>query len=232
MTEEKTIIEKVRKLLAKANGTTNSHEAAAFLGKAQALQLQHKIDTMDLEYVEELCQMQSEPLNQQDRGRCNVPTWKGNLANVLATANGCYVYEDSGKIMLTGKPSDCDAVRYLYAYCVIQINGLVDSLGSGLGRTYYNNFRLGCVEAIELAIERETELMRQHYHSNERALMTLNQIVVCYNAAKRLVTSKISITKKSNRSSIDEDALGQGRAAGSRIYNKSNVTIGNQRLLS
>jgi len=231
MIKESPIVEKIRKLLAKANGTTNANEAAAFLGKAQALQLQHRIDMMELRYVEEVCQIQSEPLNQQDLGKRSVARWKGFLANVLAEANGCYMYADGEKIMLAGKSSDCDTVRYLYAYCVNQIDALVYSLESGLGRTYYNNFRIGCVQAISSAITSETALMREHHNANERALMMLNQVAVDHETARRLVTSTMSISTSATRSRLDKEAQKLGREAGSSIYNRSNVRIGNQRLL-
>ena len=48
MVEKERIIDKVRKLLAKAEGTTNEHEADVFLAKAQEYMVQHAIEAADL----------------------------------------------------------------------------------------------------------------------------------------------------------------------------------------
>lgn len=44
MTDQEKVIDKITKLLAKAEGTTNEHEAATFMAAAQRLMLQHAIE--------------------------------------------------------------------------------------------------------------------------------------------------------------------------------------------
>lgn len=49
MTNQEKIIDKIRKLLAKANGTTNEAEAAVFAAKAREMMIQHQLDQTDVE---------------------------------------------------------------------------------------------------------------------------------------------------------------------------------------
>ena len=228
-----TLIEKINKLLAKAKCESISpEESAAFFGKAHALMLEHKIEQAELDLTEdENPETEEEQLNSEDKGKRKLATWKAQLGLVISKANGCFIYQNGSRIVLTGKKSDTDTVRYLYQYCIREIDRLTKVHASGNGRTYSNNFRLGCVDAIRQAIKAEVEAKKQKYAANERALVVLNQAPISAKEAERHVkgSTRLSRTRKSSR--YDEGARSAGREAGSNIYGGSRRRVGNQKLI-
>lgn len=232
MTKE-TLIEKINKLLAKANCSSISpEESAAFFGKAHSLMLEHKIEQAELDLSEdETPETEEEQLNQEDKGKRKLATWKAQLGLVLSKANGCFIYQSGSRIVLTGKKSDTDTVRYLYQYCVNEIDRLTATFASGYGRTYSNNFRLGCVDAIRQAIKAEVEAKKQKYASNERALVVINQAPISAAEAERHVRSGQRLSRSARRSRYDGGARSAGQEAGSNIYGGSRRRVGNQRLI-
>lgn len=72
------IKDKIAKILAKANSTTNEDEAAVFLAKAEALMEQHQIDLDDLG--------SDDPMGRYIglTGTSSSPTWQRHLLNVVA----------------------------------------------------------------------------------------------------------------------------------------------------
>lgn len=226
------ILDKIRKLLLKAHDTQNAHEAAAFLAKAQALQLQYKIDVVDLDRPNEKAQLEATPLNEEDEGKEKLATWKSQLAGVLSKANGVFVFVSSGKILLSGRENDRNAVRYLYCYCVNEIERLTRRHARGRGRTYSNNFRLGCVSAISKAIANEFARRRVTNETSCRALMVMDQLQADYQEAKQLAEESLSIrkTKRSVRGNFS--AVQAGERAGQEIYGQSRIKVGNQFLIN
>lgn len=232
MTKE-TIISKVKKLLAKSRRTTFPKESAAFLGKAQSMMLQHKIDEAELDISDDESPEKDElQLNEEDLNKKQLATWKAMLSQTLSKHNGCYVYQEGGRIVITGKKSDVDAVRYLYQYCIRQIDKLTKLDCSGTGKTYSNNFRIGCVYAIRNSIEREMEIKKQEYANNERALTVINASAIDVAKAREEAEKDIELKNTKKRVVYDKVAQSRGREAGSNIYNGSRVKVGNQKLLT
>lgn len=156
MTEQQqSIVSRVKKLLALAEGNANEHESAAALAAAQRLMTEHAIETAMLEEPEldqaapdeEIVNFScwDDALDNSTRQRV---TWKIRLSVNLANHNGVKVYTRGGTIHLVGRPSDVATVRYLYGYCVREIERLTTAQGRGHGRTWYNNYRLGVVDGI------------------------------------------------------------------------------------
>lgn len=230
---KETLIEKISKLLSKAKcKSITPEESAAFFAKAHSLMLEHKIEQSELDLNEdEEHQTEEEQLNSEDKGKSKLATWKAQLGVVLSKANGCFIYQSTSRIILTGKKSDTDTVRYLYDYCIREIDRLTKAHASGYGRTYANNFRLGCVDAIRQAIKAEVEAKKQKYASNERALVVINQAPILAKEAERHARGAARLSKTRRSSRYDEGAREAGRQAGSNIYGGSRVRVGNQRLL-
>lgn len=231
---KETIIEKIQKLLAKAEGTNNPNESAAFFGKAQALKIQHQIDEAELECFtsEEEFKTEAEPLNTEDKGKRQVATWKASLGIVLTKNNGCFLYQSGPRLVITGKPSDVATVRYMYSYCVGQINRITKANCKGLGATYANNFRLGCVDAIHKAINMEIKAKKEQYSGNERALVVIDKVLVDAKQAESFVRAGANLRQKASNSRYNSNARSHGRQAGSGIYGGSSTRIGNQKLLN
>lgn len=103
MTDTTRIADKIARLLAKAEGTDNPHEAAAFADRAQALMVQHAIDqsmlTTDRDTRDEQIVTRSFRIGKKG-GDAN--SAKHYLVNMIAGANGGYAYYTSGRGADTG----------------------------------------------------------------------------------------------------------------------------------
>ena len=222
MTHEQAL-ERVRKLLALAE-SDNPHEAALAMGRAQALMESHRISmaALDDSPDDEPIQLWDDPLDSRVRA-----TWKKRLGMTLCTANGCAIYNSSGALVITGRASNVQTVRYLYRYCVRAIDRLTRSNGAGNGRTWMNNYRLGCVDAIAKAIraEREAEQsrMRQTVSNDESALIRVDaaiaRVAAEYREADQYMHSKVQLGRGGSSSArYDGSARAAGRSDGAGIY--------------
>lgn len=125
-------LETIRKLLAMAKDQANVHLAAAAAAKATKLMLEAQIDEAELGDVE------SEPVADVDlleaAGIEGGPvSWHYLMAQGLAKANGCKVFEEkvsdgaggtAKRMQVFGAPSDIAAVRYLFTYCAAEVDRL------------------------------------------------------------------------------------------------------------
>lgn len=221
---------KIKKLMALANGSSFQEEAASALGKAQALMLKHKVTQAMLEDTveedgESIESFYESPLNEEDRGKRKLSMWKYRLTSVLCQFNGCYVFQSGCHLILVGKPSDVDAVRYLYGYCRREVDRLTALNCKGHGRTYANNFRIGCVEAIREAMNFEqAEIRKQFDHDkDEKSLVvidkTLAKIQRDRQDSRAFATNKFRLRSGSGSSYRgDSAARNAGKSAGSSIY--------------
>lgn len=176
------IIDKVRKLLWLAE-SPNANEAALAAAKAQQLIDEHNLSAALLsldggasaepdEPIEDFYR-KGAPLDSQPR----LETWRDRLATVVARANGCRTYAVGGTIAIVGRPSDADAVRYLFAYLAHEIQRLCDRDGKGCGRTWRNNYRIGVVDTVHKKLSAERERFKQEARetaSDSTALVRVN----------------------------------------------------------
>jgi hypothetical protein len=217
---------KIKKLLALAEDGASPEEAASAFAKAQDLMTRYKItqatiQDITLDNEEPIQDFYDSPLNEEDAGKRKTAAWKWSLADSLAKHNGCSLFASRAKIIIVGKPSDVNCVRYLYEFCYRKIDQLTKQYCKGYGRTYANNFRLGCVDAIEAALEAERDKLKQELlaANNERALVVLDKVLVTRQQAKDFATDKYKLRKRSGHTYRGSDAARQsGYAAGQGIY--------------
>jgi hypothetical protein len=129
MTEER-VVEKVRKLLAKAEAAgTTPEEAELLFDKAQELMAKHAIDEARLEAAglkaEEPIVGRTVPVKARDE----VLKAKYRLMDGIARANHCRVVDttrprsDRGGFMIVGRASDAEFVELLYTAVLLQYAG-------------------------------------------------------------------------------------------------------------
>lgn len=184
---------KIKKLL-KLGESPNANEAAAAIAKAQSLMERHRIDVamLEIEQVqpeEEIGQF-ADPLDQG-----HTASWRGRLALVLCRANGCVVYRGHQRLMLVGHPSNASAVRYLYGYCTNEIQRLARKHARGNGRAWRDNFRTGCIDAIDKAIRAERAAMHDELRkaAAERVVVDSRALVVVNNAIAKVEQQKADV---------------------------------------
>lgn len=223
------VIKRIQKLL-RLGESPSEHEAAAAIAKAQALMETHRIeeamlDTESDEANEEVREWE-EPINAQ---RCY---WRGSLAVVLCKANGCFVWRKHGTgDVIVGKASNVQTVRYLFGYCVREIDRLARAKGKGNGRTWTNNYRIGCVQGISAAIEVERTRVREEIRRtyaetqkvpNHRALVKVENAIEKVDAeatgAETFARSKRKLGKQTSRFYTHHGARAIGRRDGQSIY--------------
>ena len=216
MTKE-SLIEKVQKLLAKANGEgTTPQESAAFLAKAKKMMTEHRIEQHSLDSV---FTDNENPLDESGR----MATWKCQLAMNLSIHNGCFIVRSKGgrktSLVLTGKAENMGLVKALYSYCVAEIDRLTKKLAYNQGKVYTNNFRLGCVEAINDAIIEEVKRQKEYYQNNERALVVINQTPIDLEEAREYAQNNMRLRRgQGSRFRHDSSGRNAGYNAGSSIY--------------
>ena len=248
MTEhQKKIIERVKKLLSLGK-SDNENESAAALAQAQRLMATHAIEQAMLIEPDIEEQSDEEIVNftawddALDNSRKHA-TWKGRIAVALSDHNACEIYLRGGSIHLVGRPSDVATVRYLYQYCVREVERLTKLQGRGHGRTWYNNYRLGCCDAIgnHLRDMRKSlyEELRGKAADTDAATVTAGStaLVRVNNAIEKVEARQTSTekwvkdnmnlgTRSTSYSRHDPGARSKGRADGASINLGSNKGIG------
>ena len=219
---------KIKKLLALAGNNPSREEAAAALAKAQALMTEHHIEQLQVTDVEE-----DDLLTFWDKDDgISGALWKSDLAYCIARANNCFCYTSGKSIGVCGKPSNIKTANYIVAYCITQINSLSDSHAKGLGRSYVNSFKLGCVHAIREAIERERKesearMLAIAAASNDcRAVVRLDNALAIskreYARAESTARSKVKLRSVSSPSrKLNGSGYRAGKTAGAGIYGSS-----------
>lgn len=223
------VIRKVRSLLEKeqSSGCT-PEEVAAAIAKATRLLEREGLTRAALEIeqqvTEEEIKIANDPLWQAKERRSQ---WRMDLALVLTDHFGCFYFTRASSIMICGKPSNIDTVRYLFAYCEKEIDRLTKENCAGEGKTYSNNFRIGCTEAIDSAIRNEKaserDAQRKNATGNSTALVLVNNAIARLDNEKadsaNFAYSKLNFGAAKPMPMTSNDlARMHGRSAGANIY--------------
>ena len=235
------VARKIKALLAKegAAGTTPEEVAASialamrFMEREGITRAMLEMEGVSTDEPVELADIFDVPLDGELHK--SLISWKLRLGNVIARSRGCFTWQHGGAIKLAGQPSDVDAVRYLYTYCAKEISRIAKLHGRGNGKTWNNNFKIGCVEAISQAIENEKHAERaQQREASAKtagALVLVNNAIAQldrrYDEAKAVTYAKIKFgsAKAQHATNYSADARAAGRAAGSGIYPNKRLAI-------
>lgn len=216
-------LERVQKLLRLAK-SDNANEAATAAAMAQRLIDLHKLDVAALkdESAAEPIEDKHEPIDRQ------YSTWRARLAVNIATLNGAKCYRDGKALCLVGRKSDVQTVRYLYQWLTQEVERLADNQPSGLGKTWYNNFRLGVIETLIVRLEEQKKATEKEAMTN--AFNTGGQLAASNVGAAivRVAQDSAAVEKwaednmklrrgSSSRSNYDDGARQQGRRAGHSV---------------
>lgn len=216
------IIERVRKLLALSE-SPNEHEAAQAVALAHKLMEKHAISEamLDTETPPDVTEQElMEPKSRLD-------LWRHHLATSLGHYHRCETYWSLRKrgsfktfaIQIVGAKSDIDAVRYLFDYCVRQVNRLAEQ-HAGKGRVWVDNYRVGVVQGIDMQMARmheeaRRESVREHGASAEKALVRLDsQLALVEKHMERY--SKVMQSQRTQRKT-DDDARAEGQLDGLNV---------------
>lgn len=226
-------LDKVRKLLAKANDSAvDEAESAAFAAKAQQIMDRYRIESFMLEKskeeVEETEEIKdwADPLDPSRR----MPSWRVALSQGIAHANGCQVYYSGcGGLNIIGCASDVEMVRYMYAFCVGQVDRMAKAF-KGNGRRWITSWRYGVASTVCKRMKESIHEIGLQLASEGTALVVVENAIIAMDdklrASKRFGRVSLGLRSKSSAGyNPNYDAYARGKHDGRR------VDIGNTRRL-
>jgi hypothetical protein len=220
MTES--IKEKIRKLLTLASSTNNPGEADVAFTKAQLLMDLHRIERCDIEEEKEPYIKEEDPIVEGKR----IPRWKIDLGIVIATYNNCYAVLYKGffgtRLILFGRKEDIEHVRWVFGYCVVQLNTYASVGCIGHDRSFKSSWLVGAVAGIRAKLAEGRRMAASQSGDVNTGLVKLNDE---FNKVKAFANSLDLITSsRAKTSSIDSNAYNSGFKTG------KNVDIGQHKL--
>lgn len=156
---------KVRKLLAKAQRTSNAEEADAFSRKAAQLMAAHRLDP------QRLAQHRDDDLDTTEIGLGRGPYVRARLAllTAIATSSGCAVVYRSDETetiaMVAGYRSDLDVVVAMYTSLHAQAAAQMSqqrSFDAAATRSWRRSFLFGYANQIRSMLDESMNTERQH----------------------------------------------------------------------
>jgi hypothetical protein len=222
------VLNKVRDLLKLSDGA-GIHESAAAAKAAQRLLTKNRLTMADVyassEKAREPIVTSEDPLYVGTR----IITWRGYLAGGVAEANCCSPYWSKSwlngrwkqRLLIIGRQSDIDQVRYLYNSISAQIEALCAAalLGYhfGGGKTFANNFKLGAVTSvIERLNEAQNEVEQEYVGTSALVLVKKDKAEL----DEAVTALKLTSRKSSARYSREGQKAGE-RAGKSINLNRS-----------
>jgi len=169
--KQKEIIEQVQKLLALSK-SSNEHEAALALARAEALLEKYRLDMTQIEMMgggkEDIIEDQ-DPLFDSE----NLAPWETRLAHGIAYIYGCTTIRLNNKLIrIIGRSSDIMFVRYLVTYITLELFRFSAALYKKR-KDYKNAYFLGAVDVIIQRLK-EAQAATQENYTNKFAVVTVN----------------------------------------------------------
>lgn len=147
--------------------------------------------------------------------RARRSTWKGVLACDIGKHNGVYTVWYGGILTLTGAESDILITKYLFDFCVREVEAITKKECKGLGKTYANNFKLGCIYTIGKKLRQDREVTQRESGSTSSNAMVLasNRLA----KAKDMYDAKETKSTAPVKSNFDASANAHGQRAAKSI---------------
>lgn len=215
---QESIKDKIRKLLALAASTNSESESELAMTRAQRLMDLHRITQSEVDIAKEPYIKCLDPIITGKR----IPNWKSILFNILARYNNCFavMYKsiDGSQGLLFGRESDIDHVRFLFAYCVTQLN-TASILGCiGETRTFRTSWFEGAVAGIKNKLDEGRKMAVQ-----ETGQFGLVKIQDEFRKVEEFARSReMFSSSKSKARSHERDAYNSGFGVGKSVDLGSN----------
>ena len=108
MEQRETVINRIQKLLALGT-SSNEHEAAAAIAKAERLMNQYHLTKSDIRFTQERMQMETQ--------NSAVPEWENQLLSACCFPHNCYVVlTESGEAIITGRHQNAEVSKLMFTY--------------------------------------------------------------------------------------------------------------------
>lgn len=224
---DKSIIDKINKLLALAS-SSNENEAAVAAEKASLLLTQYNLTLADLG-KDEFTDITEDVVETTNR----FVTWKMVLLGGIAKANGCMALHNSytGNMELIGNAASLIVCQHLYDYLSKTIEKRA-KYRKGRGRAYLNAFRIGCATRLSERLAAQRKEMENSGLSGNADTPATPAIVVrsmfeksAQAIAEYLKQQGVTLTTKSYQTS-SETGFHSGYQVGNKINLNQQVKAG------
>lgn len=231
------LLETIRKLMAKANGTENEAEAQAFANKAQALLAEHNLSMSD---VKKEHRKEDDVIVEDNSMLTDSLPWRRSLATAVAQMYFCrYFYSfvkrashrKNGYIRydahaFVGAKHNVEVAKIMFSY----LNDTVDRLADEATKKYPNpdkssyrtSFRSACATRVHhrilqrIAEAKKGGVVKTASGTNLPALMSLYEQTS--KQIEQFMAQKHPHMKQSRRTTLSNLAgINDGRAAGDRV---------------
>ena len=221
-TTNQTILERVEKLLAKAESSEHESERDAYVTKAQELMTKYAIDEAMLRQSQGVrTTITSVSL---DVGNVKYSKARAQLAFNIANANNCYavawrkLYPERGydRIEVFGTPTACELVETLWASLNTQLNVALEreEIPSHVqGKTFRNNFVRAYAYTVGQRLKEAKENVVRGEAGHSTALVLVNVRNQAEDYAKDFHSDK-SIVNAVDRYKGNSEGWGAGKRAG------------------
>lgn len=228
------LADKVEKILALRDSNTTEGEIQAAVGALTRLLAKHNITHEEMStFIASRNGFDSDRLKV---GQRNLPRWKTTLAYRIAPYFFCATYSSwGGKIVVTGKKNDRESFIKLLGYLFDTIESLAKKAvneysGYEHGKTYGNNFRVGCCERIieRLNIENAKILENHDKICEEKGIVAYDPYEENTKKIDEHYKTKGIKLRSSpvSRSAYSRAGYGRGYEAGGNIGLSTNPALG------
>lgn len=217
------VIAKVRKLRGLAT-SSNVHEAATAAALADKLIQEHGLAEAQLEADgREVAEEAEEAVDPTISWQGQTPAWQSVLASFLGRHYDCAAYRNHGwrdgkryeEQRVVGRPSDVQTLRYMLAWLVAEIERLAHQEPKGLGRSYYNAFRMGAVAGVRTSMTAAKEGARKQ--ATSAALVVFDNRMELAKEALEAAQGKLKAGR--SRGTVGNiEGFNRGQQAGKNIH--------------
>jgi len=179
MLTQSQVADKIRKLLALADGAGTEAEATNAAARAAALMAQYQIQECD---VDALVQDAQDPLTVVETGAADrIMGWRKLLAQGVADGCGCYALtytrrNKGSSLVFSGRVSAVETALYMFAALSSEIERLAKRNAGGKGASFVNAYKLGMTSRIasRLRLQRDTTIEMARTAANSSALVRVS----------------------------------------------------------
>jgi hypothetical protein len=188
MEQRETVINRIRKLLALGT-SSNEHEAAAAIAKAERLMTQYHLTKSDIRFTQERIQVEAK--------NNAVPEWENQLLSACCFPHNCYVVlTESGEAIITGRHQNAEVSKLMFDY----LKETILRLAKGKTGIQAEQFRTALTFFLAMKIYAQSKKIAWMENPNE------------YTAAEKYAASLMGkdlvvIPKKQKGTEVNRDVL-------------------------
>ena len=229
------ILDKIKKLLARADAdrNDNEHERAIAMRQAASLMAKHGLDMSDIGNDDTST---FGPMGSVEIKTGQVDKWVTSVYWSIARLNGCTTLRMQGKSMkIFGRAMRVTVARQMADYVIASVMREAQAVKTDYphihGRQFTKDFGDGAASGVHLQVDKILEAQKRgdlgdEQLSSSRALVLVNQHALALREANALMHSMHSVRKGTGTMTRRNDAYAHGKYYGSNISLNAQIKKG------